>query len=107
MIAGSQAKTQIVLENKLVVARGDNFVLRRNDTTIGGGIILDSHARRHKRHDQTTIQRLNTILDPADMETFCHFVRQIIPITVSRLSQQLGLPLADVCLLYTSPSPRD
>ena len=96
MIAGSQAKTQIVLENKLVVARGDNFVLRRNDTTIGGGIILDSHARRHKRHDQTTIQRLNTILDPADMETFFHFVRQIIPITVSSLSQQLGLPLADV-----------
>ena len=96
MIAGSKAKTQIVLESKLVLARGDNFVLRRNDTTIGGGIILDSHARRHKRHDQTTIQRLNTILDPTDIETFFQFLRQIVPITVSRLSKQLGLPLADI-----------
>jgi selenocysteine-specific elongation factor len=96
MIAGSKAKTQIVLESKLVLARGDNFVLRRNDITIGGGIILDSHARRHKRHDQTTIQRLNTILDPTDIETFVQFLRQIVPITVLKLSKQLGLPFADV-----------
>ena len=96
MIAGSNAKTQIVLESKLVLARGDSFVLRRNDTTIGGGTILDSHARRHKRHDQTTIQRLNTILDPTDIETFFRFLKQIVPITVLNLSNQLRLPLADV-----------
>ena len=57
---------------------------------------MDSHARRHKRHDQTTIQRLNTILDPTDIETFVQFLRQIVPITVLKLSKQLGLPFADV-----------
>tara|TARA_B100001123_G_scaffold113681_1_gene132372 strand:- start:630 stop:2513 length:1884 start_codon:yes stop_codon:yes gene_type:complete len=102
MIAGSKAKTQIVLESKLVLARGDNFVLRRNDITIGGGIILDSHARRHKRHDQTTIRRLNTILDPTDIETFFQFLRQIVPITVSKLSKQLGLPFADLVKAISS-----
>ena len=59
------------LESEVVAARGDRYVLRFYSPTsvMGGGIILDPIAAKHKRSDQAAIERLQRRLkgDPADM----------------------------------------
>ena len=55
---GSVTWAQIKPNNSVPVVKGDHFVLRSNMTTLGGGVVVDPHAKRHKRRDDKTIERL-------------------------------------------------
>ncbi|MBC7106335.1 MAG: selenocysteine-specific translation elongation factor [Firmicutes bacterium] len=48
---GGEALAQLELERPAVAARGDRFVVRSYSPmqTIGGGVVIDPHARRHRR----------------------------------------------------------
>ncbi|TDA70646.1 MAG: selenocysteine-specific translation elongation factor [Clostridia bacterium] len=52
MAPGETAFVQLVLEETVVAARGDRFVLRSYSpmTTIGGGEVVEARVRRHKRY---------------------------------------------------------
>ena len=55
---GESGWAQIKLEAPLAVVKGDYYVIRSNRTTLGGGNIVETHARRHRRRDAPTIERL-------------------------------------------------
>ena len=55
---GESGWAQIKLESPLAVVKGDYYVIRSNRTTLGGGNIVETHARRHRRRDAQTIERL-------------------------------------------------
>lgn len=59
---GSVTWAQIKPNSSVPVVKGDHFVLRSNMTTLGGGVVVDTHAKRHRRRDDKTIERL-TILE--------------------------------------------
>lgn len=65
----AQGFVQIRLEKPLVTARGDRFVIRTYSPmfTIGGGMVLEPHAPRHKRFDPAVVEQLESLLsgDPA------------------------------------------
>ncbi|MCH7745988.1 MAG: selenocysteine-specific translation elongation factor, partial [Chloroflexi bacterium] len=46
---GETTWAQLKLSTRLAVVKGDYFVIRSNQTTLGGGDIVDPHARRHRR----------------------------------------------------------
>jgi len=62
---GEMAFAQLELEEPLVAAQRDLLVIRSYSpmVTIGGGQVVDPDARRHRRIDQTTLERLNTKLE--------------------------------------------
>jgi selenocysteine-specific elongation factor len=68
---GTSGLVQLVLERPVVAARGDRFVLRFYSpmNLLGGGVVLDPVARRHKRNDADTVDRLRRALkgDPEDI----------------------------------------
>ena len=68
---GDTGFIQLKLESEVAAARGDRYVLRFYSPTnvLGGGIILDPIAAKHKRNDRAAIERLERRLkgDPADM----------------------------------------
>lgn len=69
---GDTGWLQLELVDPVVCVRGDRFILRRPSPadTIGGGTIIDPHPkRRHKRHDEQVIMRLEALAegDPADV----------------------------------------
>ena len=68
---GKSGFVQLKLETPVVAARGDRFVLRLYSPmrVMGGGIVLDPAAARHRRSDRSVIERLQRKLkgDPADM----------------------------------------
>jgi selenocysteine-specific elongation factor len=57
---GEKGFLQIVLEEPVVVMRGDNYVLRSYSPlyTIGGGRILEPHAHKHKRSEKNLLEEL-------------------------------------------------
>ncbi len=62
---GQQGFVQLRLEKPLVAARGDRFVIRTYSPmfTVGGGIVLEPHAPRHRRFDPVVTQRLQSLLE--------------------------------------------
>ncbi|MYC06956.1 MAG: selenocysteine-specific translation elongation factor [Chloroflexi bacterium] len=55
---GETGWAQLKLESPLAVVKGDYYVIRSNRTTLGGGNIVETHARRHRRGHAPTIERL-------------------------------------------------
>lgn len=59
---GDRAYAQFRAETPAAVSRGDRFVIRSYSpmATIGGGVIIEPDARRHKRFDAGTVDALET-----------------------------------------------
>ena len=58
---GEIAWVQFVLDRPIVVARGDGFIIRSPNETLGGGEIVDPHPRRHRRFHLGTIESLEAL----------------------------------------------
>ena len=58
---GETGWAQIKLETPLAAVKGDYYVIRSNRTTLGGGNIVQTHARRHRRRHSPTIERLEVM----------------------------------------------
>ena len=57
---GHTAYVQLRLESPVPALNGDRFIVRRfsADRTIGGGVILDAHPVKHKRHRELMVADL-------------------------------------------------
>ncbi|MCH7482000.1 MAG: selenocysteine-specific translation elongation factor [Chloroflexi bacterium] len=58
---GGEAWAQIWLEHPVALARGDRFVVRSPDATLGGGTVVEVDAKRHRRNHAPTIERLERL----------------------------------------------
>jgi selenocysteine-specific elongation factor len=60
---GESALAQLRLDDPLLLLPQDRFILRQFSpvVTIGGGVVLDSRARRHRRNDPTVRAPLETL----------------------------------------------
>ncbi len=56
--AGDSGWAQIRLAEPAVVARGDLFVMRSPKGTVGGGEIVDTHPKRHRRFQPDVLESL-------------------------------------------------
>jgi len=63
LMPGDACPVQFQLESPVAALRGDRFILRLYSPMVllGGGTVLDPNARRHKRHDERTLQRLEVL----------------------------------------------
>ena len=62
---GEDTWAQIKPNTFLPVLRGDSFVIRSNMVTLGGGKVVDTNAKRHRRWHQPTLDKL-THLEAGD-----------------------------------------
>ena len=60
---GEEGWAQIVLEQPVALTRGDHFVLRSADATLGGGTIVDVGAKRHRRRRAPVLDRLASLAE--------------------------------------------
>jgi selenocysteine-specific elongation factor len=60
---GESVLSQLRLEKEVLLLPGDRFILRQFSpvVTIGGGVVVDAHALRHRRGDPSTISFLETM----------------------------------------------
>ena len=65
---GATTWAQIKIAHPIGAVKGDYYVIRSNQTTIGGGNIIDPHARRHRRNYQPVLERLSVMEDGSDRD---------------------------------------
>ncbi|HEX5131405.1 MAG TPA: selenocysteine-specific translation elongation factor [Candidatus Krumholzibacteria bacterium] len=58
--AGASAFVQLRMESPMVAGTGDRFVVRKYSPprVVGGGIVIDTGAEKHRRNDPAVIERL-------------------------------------------------
>ena len=91
---GESAFIQLKLENPIITARGDHYVLRVPSPaeTIGGGIVIDPHPNHfHRRFDEENLARMQELLAGNDSELFIQALRSLGIATGSDIVQKSGL----------------
>src|SRR5207248_1568088 len=90
---GDEAWVQVRLQDEVALARGDLFVLRlpSPSMTIGGGSIVEPHARRHRRRQATVLQQLEVLAQGTPDEIVLERLRAREPTDVESLVQRTGL----------------
>ncbi|MFQ5827039.1 MAG: selenocysteine-specific translation elongation factor [Dehalococcoidia bacterium] len=58
LMPGETGWAQLVTAQPAMVVKGDRFILRRSEETIGGGEVVDPLAKRHRRFHQATLESL-------------------------------------------------
>ncbi len=101
---GEECWVQLRLEEPVALVRGDHFVVRSPDATLGGGVVVDLHAKRHRRRHAPTLDRLEVLArgspaaqllkalegsEPADVATLARR---------ANLSEAESLPLAETAV---------
>ena len=71
---GQSTWAQLKPDKSLPVVRGDHFIIRSNMTTLGGGKIVDTKAKRHRRGHSATLQRLESLEYGTPSEILLSFV---------------------------------
>ena len=88
---GEWAWAQLKLDDSVAVVRGDRFVIRSNQSTLGGGTIVDAHAPRHRRRHAPLLARLRTLEEGSIRQVLAACVEDHGPIALPSLAARADL----------------
>ena len=89
---GDEGWCQVVLEDPLPLVKDDFFVLRSTVGTLGGGQIVQTDARRHRRNDQGLIARLESLAGGDVGAVMARTLESSGPLTAAELARVAALP---------------
>ena len=90
---GVEGWVQILLSDALPVVKGDYFVIRSADSTLGGGQVVDPNPRRrHRRFDPGVAERLMLLDEGASEDVIVSVAEQWGPCGLTDLSRRANLP---------------
>ncbi len=92
---GEWTWVQVKLDKPVAVVKGDHFVIRSNQATLGGGNIVDAHAQRHRRKHAPLLERLAVMESGSTREVLATAVHQYGPIDLDGLARRLDMPPSD------------
>lgn len=96
---GQEAWAQVWLEAPVALARGDRFVLRSTDETLGGGVVVDVDAPRHRRRHAPTIERLERIAKGSPTVALLTALEGRGPTPVAELARRTNLGVDEALAL--------
>jgi selenocysteine-specific elongation factor len=96
IVPGSSGWVQLRTQAKIPVVRGDSFVVRDTENTLGGGQVLEPNAPRRKRNDAETISVLETIASGSSEDVIFNALTGVEPATVAQLAGVTGTNNAEV-----------
>ena len=93
---GTSGWIQIKTQEQIPIIRGEYFIVRDTENTLGGGRILETNASRRKRNDPTTISRLQTLASGSNEDIKFNALMDIEPATIVELASATGSTHKDV-----------
>lgn len=88
---GGSTWAQLKLDTPIVVAKGDYFIIRSSQTTLGGGKIVDPHAKRHRRYHRLVLDRLALINNGTAREVLTNIIESNEPAEFQELINRANL----------------
>jgi len=122
--AGDTTWAQLVLSKPVALVKGDHFIIRSPMETLGGGKVVDAHARRLRRFRPAVIQSLKVKEEGKVAEVILTVLETEQPVELSALLAHGDLPASEArpaiesliqqakvvgigqgehCLLFTAP----
>ena len=94
---GDEAWVQVRLQDPVALARGDLFILRlpSPSMTVGGGTVVEAHARRHRRRQPAILRQLEVLAQGTPEEIVLERLCSREPTDVDSLVQRTGLAAAE------------
>jgi selenocysteine-specific elongation factor len=89
---GGSTWAQLKLSEPMTVIKGDHFVIRSPQDTLGGGEIIEPHTRRYRRYRPATIQSLETKEKGTAQDILVATLEANQPQEVAKLIANCGLP---------------
>ncbi|MHB8578131.1 MAG: selenocysteine-specific translation elongation factor, partial [Dehalococcoidia bacterium] len=98
--AGEHGWAQVRLLEPVAVVKGDSFVVRSPNATLGGGVVVDSHPKRHRRHHAGTLASLASLERGSPAETVFELLTRHEPATLPALVREtdLGAPAVEAAI---------
>ena len=95
--AGADGWVQILLAEPLPMVKGDFFVIRSSEDTLGGGQVVDPNPRRrHRRFSPDVVERLTTLDEGTGEDILLSVADQWGPCDLTVLSRRSNLPVPEV-----------
>ena len=91
MSAGEEAWAQLRLAQTAVVVRGDRFIVRDPNGTLGGGVVVDTDVRRHRRFHGPTVAALEKLLRGSPEDALLLAIERLQPAGARELARAAGL----------------
>jgi len=88
---GDISWAQFTLQTPIAAVKGDHFIIRSPMDTLGGGVIVDSHAPRHRRFRTDIIKSLKVRADGAKDEIILVTLQVSQPLGLNELAVQCNL----------------
>ncbi len=89
---GESTWAQLILSEPVAVIKGDRFIVRSPQKTLGGGEIIEPHTKRYRRYRPATIQSLETKEKGTAQEILTATLEANQPQETERLILNSGLP---------------
>ena len=89
---GTTTWAQLVLSEPVALVKGDYFIIRSPMATLGGGNVVDSHARRLRRFRPAVIQSLQVKEEGTAEEVVMALLETGQPLELSAFLPRCGLP---------------
>jgi selenocysteine-specific elongation factor len=93
---GAAAWAQLTLEKPLAIVTGDRYIIRSPMETLGGGEIVDAHARRLRRFRLDVIENLKVKESGSATDVILSLLETKQPLEFSALIAQVNIPPADL-----------
>jgi len=93
---GETAWAQLLLDRPVAAVNGDHFIIRSTTDTLGGGRIVDAHARRLRRFRPAVIEGLKVKEGGSTEEVVLALLEAGQPVSLTALARQSGLPAPEV-----------
>jgi selenocysteine-specific elongation factor len=89
---GEEAWAQVRLAESIAALKGDRFVIRDPNDTLGGGVIVDVDVKRHRRHHAATLATLESLEKGSPEDVVLIALRRLEPEEAQEAMRASGLP---------------
>jgi len=95
---GESTWAQLTLSEPVAVVKGDRFIIRSPQDTLGGGEVIEPHAKRYRRYRPAIIQSLETKEKGTAQEILAATLEADQPQEIGKLLLSCGLPAKEAKL---------
>ncbi len=92
---GEESWAQVALSRPAPLVKGDLFIIRSPTETLGGGEIVDTYPRRHRRYQATIIKGLEAREKGSAREILLATLEAKEPLDMEELAKRCGMSLAE------------
>ena len=104
---GESGWAQLHLQYPIATVKGDLFVIRSHQGTLGGGEVIETLARRHKRFSEPVVERLSVLAEGRPEEVLLKALESMEPSSLKRVVEESGITAEDVAPALGSLLDRD